>query len=79
MFGTFEIVQIPSINKVAGIKATAAFFAPLIITSPFRCVPPFITNLPRKLPPKVFYIVGIFSRWEESSVLDKYANLIFST
>ena len=34
IFGIFSKVQIPSINKVAGSIATAAFFAPLIFTSP---------------------------------------------
>ena len=44
MFGKFSTVQTPFINKVAGIIATAAFFAPLIVTSPCNLVPPCITN-----------------------------------
>jgi len=44
IFGTFSNVHSPSINKVAGIIATAAFFAPLIFTSPLSLVGPFITN-----------------------------------
>ena len=51
IFGKFSIVQIPFTNKVAGNIATAAFFAPLIVTSPFRRVPPFITNLSNVFPP----------------------------
>ena len=42
--GTFSYVHSPSINKVTGIIATAAFFAPLIFTSPLSLVGPFITN-----------------------------------
>ena len=34
--GKFSIVQTPSIRSVAGKSATAAFFAPLIVTSPFN-------------------------------------------
>ena len=52
--GILEIVQIPSINNVAGIIATAAFFAPLIITSPLRRVPPCITNLSKRITSKLF-------------------------
>ena len=44
IFGKFSIVQIPSINSVAGKIATAAFFAPPIITSPFKGVGPFTIN-----------------------------------
>ena len=40
IFGTFSNVVIPSINKVAGKIATAAFLAPLISTSPTNLVPP---------------------------------------
>ena len=36
MCGKFSIVQTPSIKSVAGKIATAAFFAPLITTSPFN-------------------------------------------
>ena len=45
IFGTFSKVVIPSIRSVAGSIATAAFFAPLISTSPLSFVFPFITNL----------------------------------
>lgn len=36
IFGRLSIVHIPSIKRVAGKIATAAFFAPLIVTSPFN-------------------------------------------
>ena len=36
IFGRLSIVQMPSIKRVAGKIATAAFFAPLIVTSPFN-------------------------------------------
>ena len=45
IFGRFSILQTPFISKVAGKIATAAFFAPLITTSPFSLVGPLITNL----------------------------------
>ena len=35
ILGKLLIVQIPSINKVAGRIAIAEFLAPLIVTSPF--------------------------------------------
>ena len=35
MFGTLFIIHVPLINNVAGKIATAEFFAPLIVTSPF--------------------------------------------
>ena len=41
ILGILFIVQTPCINKVAGRIATAAFFAPLILTSPLSLVPPF--------------------------------------
>ena len=44
IFGKFSMVQIPSINSVAGNIATAAFFAPLMVTSPFKEVGPVTTN-----------------------------------
>ena len=44
ILGKFSIVQIPFINNVAGIIATAEFLAPLIITSPLRGVFPVITS-----------------------------------
>ena len=44
MFGKFSMVQTPSIKSVAGNIATAAFFAPLITTSPFNGVGPVTTN-----------------------------------
>ena len=52
MFGILFIVQIPFINKVAGSIATAAFFAPLISTSPFKGVGPVITNFSKLIPPE---------------------------
>ena len=51
MLGMFSIVQKPSINKVAGKIATAAFFAPFIYVTPFKGVPPVITNFSTKVPP----------------------------
>ena len=43
--GTFSILQIPSERMAAGIMATAAFFAPLMDTSPVKRLPPVISNL----------------------------------
>ena len=51
MLGRFYIVHIPSIKSVAGKIATAAFFAPLIVTSPFKGVPPVMTNFSKSIPP----------------------------
>ena len=51
IFGKFSIVQTPSIKSVAGKIATAAFFAPLIVTSPFKGVFPVITNFSLSIPP----------------------------
>ena len=51
IFGKFSIVQSPLISIVAGIMATAAFFAPLIFTSPRRGVGPVITNFSKIIPP----------------------------
>ena len=48
------MVVIPFINKAAGKIATAAFLAPLIVTSPFKGVPPVITNFSKAIPPKMF-------------------------
>ena len=45
IFGTFSIRQTPSDRITAGMIAIAAFFAPLIDTSPVSRVPPVITNL----------------------------------
>ena len=56
IFGTFSIVHSPSINSVAGIIATAAFFAPLIFTSPVSLVGPSITNLSKTIPPNCIYV-----------------------
>ena len=44
MFGIFSSMQGPSARITAGIMATTAFFAPLIVTSPSRRRPPFIIN-----------------------------------
>ena len=46
------IVQIPFIKSVAGKIATAAFFAPLIVTSPFKGEPPVMTNFSKNNPPE---------------------------
>lgn len=51
ILGKFSIVQTPLIKIVAGIIATAAFFAPLIVTSPRRGVGPVITNFSKLIPP----------------------------
>ena len=51
MLGRFSIVHTPSIKSVAGKIATAAFFAPLIVTSPFKGVPPVITSFSKSIPP----------------------------
>ena len=44
ILGRFSIRQVPFINRAAGRIATAAFFAPLIVTSPLRWVGPFIIS-----------------------------------
>ena len=44
ILGTFSILHIPSERTTAGMIATAAFFAPLIETSPLSLFPPVITN-----------------------------------
>ena len=44
MFGIFSSMQGPSARITAGIMATTAFFAPLIVTSPSRRRPPFILS-----------------------------------
>ena len=44
IFGKFSMVHSPSIKRVAGNIATAAFFAPPISTSPFNDVGPVTTN-----------------------------------
>ena len=54
MLGTFSIVHVPFINRAAGNIATAAFFAPFIVTSPRRFVGPFINNFSNCIPPKIF-------------------------
>ena len=40
--GTFSILQGPLTSRVAGMMATAAFFAPLMVTVPTRGRPPSI-------------------------------------
>ena len=50
--GRLFIVHTPFINRVAGNMAMAAFFAPLISTSPFKGVGPVITNFSKFIPPK---------------------------
>lgn len=45
------MVQTPLISKVAGIIATAAFFAPLMRTSPFKGVFPVMTSFSKTIPP----------------------------
>ena len=54
ILGKFSIVQVPFINNVAGIIATAAFYAPLITTSPFRGVFPVITSFSKIYSPIKF-------------------------
>ena len=49
IFGKFSIVHVPSIKSVAGSIATAAFYAPFIITSPFNGVGPVTTNFSNKI------------------------------
>jgi hypothetical protein len=41
--GTFSIRHLPLTSSAAGKIATAAFFAPLMVTVPFRGKPPLIT------------------------------------
>ena len=55
IFGKFSIVQTPSIKSVAGKRATAAFFAPLITTSPFNCVGPVTTNFSNYITPQLMF------------------------
>ncbi len=50
--GRFSITQGPSESKTAGRMATAAFFAPLMRTSPCSGRPPFITNFSKKRTPR---------------------------
>ena len=57
IYGKLLIVQIPSTNNAAGSIATAAFFAPLIVTSPDRRVPPLITNFSKYITPKIFSFI----------------------
>ena len=47
--GTFSSVQGSSAKITAGIIATAAFFAPLISTSPVSLFPPFIINFSKTI------------------------------
>ena len=51
ILGRFSIEQTPSIKSVAGKIATAAFLAPLIVTSPYKGVFPVITNFSKIIPP----------------------------
>ncbi len=44
MLGRFSITHFPPARMVAGRIATAAFFAPLTVTSPTSGLPPLITN-----------------------------------
>ena len=58
IFGKFSIVQTPSIKRVAGNIATAAFFAPPIETSPFNEVGPVTTNFSNKITPNnIFFFI----------------------
>ena len=45
MSGIFSIRQGASDRMTAGMMATAAFFAPLMVTSPVRRLPPLMTYL----------------------------------
>ena len=62
ILGRFSIVHIPFTNNVAGIMATAAFFAPLIFTSPRKGVGPVITNFSNLIPPKLYLKLISFSQ-----------------
>ena len=44
ILGIFSMRQTSCASKVAGIIATAAFFAPLISTEPHSLLPPFIIS-----------------------------------
>ena len=44
MSGRFSMTHLSAARMVAGKIATAAFFAPLMETSPMRGLPPLITN-----------------------------------
>ena len=45
IWGIFSRRQVPLTIRAAGIIATAAFFAPLTSTSPYKGLPPLITYL----------------------------------
>ena len=59
MSGTFSKTHGASDKSAAGIIATATFFAPLIVTSPFKGVPPVITYLFKKST-SFFTFISIF-------------------
>ena len=51
--GIFSRRQTPFTMSAAGIMATAAFFAPLTSTSPYRGLPPLITYFSKVQTPSV--------------------------
>jgi hypothetical protein len=59
ILGMFSMIQGPSARITAGRIATAAFFAPLIRTVPFKAVPPEITNFSTKAPPFKKYLLVV--------------------
>ena len=63
--GTPSRVTISSARMVAGIRATTLFFAPLMVTSPFRGRPPFIT---------IFFILIIISSFKSFSFYYRFFN-----
>jgi hypothetical protein len=50
MSGTFSMRQTPFTNSAAGRMATAAFFAPLMVTLPDRGVPPITSYIAKEDP-----------------------------
>ena len=50
IWGMFSMRQVPSTSRAAGIMATAAFFAPLMVTSPNSGWPPWIMYLFKAVP-----------------------------
>jgi len=62
MAGTFSMIQISSASIAAGIIATAAFFAPLTVTSPQRRQPPLITNFSKENRHSSPSIISIFKQ-----------------
>ena len=53
ILGIFSIIEIPLTSNAAGSMATAAFFAPLIVTSPLVLLVRLLLIYPIVLPPKI--------------------------